>query len=610
MKIMWKKITCAALAALCCLSLSSCGRSDGDPTDKPVITIMAEEETTSMELYWTCLASRFPDVKFEVTIQKTLLPEETLQRRVEHGDVTDLTFSRYLSTDLPGLTESFMDLSGKPYISLYQTSYLNELDVGGSVYYLPADLIIGGILYNKTLFEEKNWEVPHSYTEFTELCAACEKAGIQPVYLSCSRQSQADTFLKCYAVEKGHSLKSENWLKQFNAGQASAEDGELREVFSLMDQYAADGAVSAEDVGLTMRDKQYRMAGRGAAMIGGDASLITAILNASSTDEFRLMPFFSAEDGKGYFFVYPRLNLAVGKHVGEDPEKEQIIDEILRYITSEEGQRDLMRYDKGVISPITGIPNQIEDSFYENLSSDSLAEENLLKLPSFDHCTNALDDMIGSYLQGEAGRDEVIEAIDQKNSAGKDDDSEPILARAERDFTVEETNALVLDAMRQAVGADAALLMKRTPRHAMDFQCLNGVFYEGDVTLTDLYCVHPYANDIEQSVPLDRVTLTGRQLLELLPYRASYYYTGFTVQYRWDRERDSYIPVDLLDQDGAQLSLDSEYTVAILENSALRDDVYISRVGSSISLIEAMQGYVKSLGTLPPVSVSPAVYQK
>lgn len=610
MKNSFKRIACAVLAVLCCLPLYGCGGSGDETTDKPVITILAEEETSSMELYWTCLAARFPEVKFDISIYKSLLPEEGIHRRVEHGDVADITFSKYLSTDLPGLSECFMDLSGKPYVSSYQTSYLNDLDVDGSLYYLPADLIIGGLLYNKTLFEEMGWDVPQSYGEFVELCAACEEAGIKAVYLSSVDRSQTDLFLKCYALEKGHSLKSEIWLEEFNSGMATARDGELEGVFSLLDRYVADGAVTAEEVGLLARDKYYRIAGRQTAIIGGDATLIRVVLNASSTDELRLMPFFSPEDDKGYFFVYPMLNLAVGKHVEEDPEKEQIIDEILRYITSEEGQQDLMRYDKGVISPIIGIPNKTDDPFYENLSIDALSQENLLKMPSFDRCAGVLDDMIGQYLRGEADMDEVIEAVDQKNGSGKDGNTESPLAQAERDFTVEETNALVLDAMRSSAGTDAALLMKRTPRHALDFQCLNGVIYEGDVTLTDLYCVHPYAFYIEKSVGIDRVTLTGNQLLELLPYRATYYHAGFTVQYSWDRERNDYIPVGLLDEDGTQLPLDGEYTVAVLETSALRGVGDFARTETSVLLIDAMRDYVQAKGRLTPSAVSPAVCEK
>lgn len=611
MKTIWKRTACAALAALCCLQLSSCGGpSTGEPPAKPVITIMAEEESSSMELYWTCLAAKFPDVKFEVSIQKELLPKEELQRRVAHGDVADLTFSKYLSTDMAGLADCFLDLSGKPYMSLYQTSYLNDLDVDGSVYYLPADLMIGGILYNKNLFEEKGWGVPQSYAEFVELCGVCEESGIQPVCLSSGAQSQAETFLKCYALKKGYSLKSQQWLEQFNDGRAAASEGELDDVFSLLDQYIADGVVTPDEVGLTVRDKQYLAARREAAMIGGDATLLRGILNASGSDDFRLMPFFSAEDGKGYFFVYPMINLAVGKQVAEDPEKEQIIDEILRYLTSEEGQQDLMRYDKGVISPISGIPNQIDDPFYENVSGDLLTQESLLKMPSFAHCTDTLGEMVGRYLRGEADREAVIKAVDQRNRSGKEGGGEPVLARVERDFTVEETNALVLDAMRQAVGTDAALLTKRTPRHAQDFQCLNSVFYEGDVTLTDLYCIHPYAFYIEESVGLDRVTLTGQQLLNLLPYRAAYYYTGLTVRYRGDQDRGDYVPVGLLDQDGTEIPLDGEYTVAVLETSALRGGEYGSRAETSMLLIDVMREYVEAMGTLTSSDVSPAVYEK
>ena len=50
------------------------------------------------------------------------------------------------------------------------------------VYAVPYMANAAGILFNRDMFEEHGWEVPTTWTEFTNLCDQIQSEGIQPLY--------------------------------------------------------------------------------------------------------------------------------------------------------------------------------------------------------------------------------------------------------------------------------------------------------------------------------------------------------------------------------------------------------------------------------------------
>lgn len=575
---------------------------------KTVITILAMEMPSSMELYWIHLASRFPEVKFNIIVPSSIMMEEELRRRVKHADVADITFSKHLDTSLYNMSTTFSDLSGKSYTSRYQISYLQDLDLNGKVYYLPVELTVGGVIYNATLFEENGWSVPRNYDEFKKICDACEVQGIRPVFLSYGTRMEADTFVKCFAVGKGQTLKGKQWLDQFNRKEATVKDGGLEDVFAVLEQYRKDGMIKGDEPDIVRREKSRMLAERETAMLGGDASQLMDIRYEGGNDEYRLMPFFSNVDGKGYFFSYPVLKLAVGKHVEEDEEKVAIIDQILDYMISEEGQRDFMEYDKGVISPIFGMQFLVEGDFYEQLQSE-LPQEGLQVLPVFKNCMDVLHQGIRGYLNGKMTMEQVMEALEQENWSGNYGETQPILSEAETDFTIGETSVLVLEAMRQGLGTDIALMIQVDQAGHLAAQGVNGRIYKGIITMTDIYCIYPGVKDMREEGRIDQVVFSGEQLLEILSYHNPYFYTGITVKYKWDKEQENYIAVGLYDEDGTELPLDEEYTAALLERSNIPESHYLSRTETSKVLLDVIVEHITSEPIWKPSQVNPAIYE-
>ena len=86
-----------AVALSLALVLTGCrAPARQQPEEKVAITVWVDTPINGMDLYWSKLAAKFPDIKLDVTYQENMVPEAEIARRVAHGDVADLVFSQYL----------------------------------------------------------------------------------------------------------------------------------------------------------------------------------------------------------------------------------------------------------------------------------------------------------------------------------------------------------------------------------------------------------------------------------------------------------------------------------------------------------------------------------
>lgn len=82
-----------------------------------------------------------------------------------------------------GLPEIALDLSQEPWAANYEDWATKANTVDGSLYgFSTWGVDYEGILYNKTLFDEKGWKVPTTWDDFLTLCDTIAKDGIVPFY--------------------------------------------------------------------------------------------------------------------------------------------------------------------------------------------------------------------------------------------------------------------------------------------------------------------------------------------------------------------------------------------------------------------------------------------
>lgn len=174
-------------AVMLAAPLAGCASTDHDKTVKTVELLNYKPEAVDV---FEEIERRFnethDDIKLEVsspnqamTILKTRLVREDYPEIVGIGG--DINYSNFLDAGL------FEDISDVEALQEIKQAYLDmdktlELVPQEGIYAMPFAANAAGILYNKEMFEEHGWKVPHNWDEFISLCKEIEKAGIQPLY--------------------------------------------------------------------------------------------------------------------------------------------------------------------------------------------------------------------------------------------------------------------------------------------------------------------------------------------------------------------------------------------------------------------------------------------
>lgn len=163
-----------------------------------------------------------------MTVLKTRLIREDYPDIVGIGG--DINYSNFLDAEL------FADISDLDVVSDIKPAYLQidkdlEFIPQEGVYALPYAANAAGILYNKDMFDENGWEIPQTWSEFTELCETIEATGTNPLYFGykdtwtclapwnalavglapsdvCSRVNSGDTTFKAEYAEVAEKIKA------------------------------------------------------------------------------------------------------------------------------------------------------------------------------------------------------------------------------------------------------------------------------------------------------------------------------------------------------------------------------------------------------------------
>lgn len=114
-----------------------------------------------------------------MTVLKTRLIKENAPDIIGIGG--DVNFSNFLDAEI------LMDISDFEGLSLIKQAYLDidknlEFVPMDGVYAVPYVANAAGVLYNREMFEENDWEIPTTWDEFMDLCDTIEASGQQSLY--------------------------------------------------------------------------------------------------------------------------------------------------------------------------------------------------------------------------------------------------------------------------------------------------------------------------------------------------------------------------------------------------------------------------------------------
>lgn len=229
----------AALAS----AFSMTGCSMQSKSGKTVITMIQykPESVKAFEAMEERFNATHDDIELKIespneamTILKTRLIKEDYPDIIGIGG--DINYSNFLDAEL------FMDISDFEGVDDIKSAYMQieedlEFIPQDGVYALPYVANAAGILYNKEMFSENGWEIPTTWTEFTELCDTIrETTNIDPLYFGF--KDTWTTLAPWNALAVG--LADSDICSQVNAGKTTFSEGykEVAEKMKSLLQYA------------------------------------------------------------------------------------------------------------------------------------------------------------------------------------------------------------------------------------------------------------------------------------------------------------------------------------------------------------------------------------
>ena len=528
------------------------------------------------------------------------------ERRLEHDDLTDMVMTWPLEVGERFWGERLIDLSSQPFTSRYNISMLNAIARDGKLYYLPGPAQVRGIVYNKTLFAEKGWKLPHDYDSFVALCRQIEASGMRSLQLSFGNSEVLDTAFVGYSYGNSFSTPADaQWLADYNKGK-----GSLARLLPALETFRAmteAGIWKKTDLSLTYATREIMLFSRQCAMV--EDSVLMARMGRSitgTTDEFALMPFFTPGSNNDWARLYMVCYIGLNKHLmePENAAKYKLVLEIMNFISTPEGQAALAADTGAMFSSLKNVP---PPDIPEILPlREALRHGRYAIFPHLHRSEGALRKGLADMLAGWATPEDVVRRVDQQNLAPLSVSTEEVIGRATADFTLMETGNFITDAMRRQSGAQVALFLDNGKDGRFNGKGVSARLYEGIQTMNDVLRVLPDLKRGEAGV-MHVVEMTGKDILRTLEHAITvgsegrgwfYYFSGLRMEFAPAAIPGSRVRKISLD-DGRPLVPSHTYTVAVMDNT-LPENAIRSLHNTGISMQDVLVIAMRSQAAISP----------
>lgn len=564
-----------------------------DLNDDRMVIVIDTQYNVSTTNIAEVVETQFPEVNVLLRLHNTADSSYYTKKALEHDQLGDIFFCALGLTRSDPLEEYFIDLSDAPFINNYYQSALDSVAINGKIYMLPSFSDIFGIIYDRTLFEEHEWELPGSRDEFIALCAEIQaKEGYQAFMPTLKYSRMAMLLSHAFHYESVIAgFENQQWLQAYRNGEASFSD-HMEPLFEGMKKLFDAGVLSDENFTI---DPGIRSAmlytEHTSAMTMETQNAATYAQNAESDHSYGMMPFWNSNDpDSDYVVSAPGFSICANKRLEkpENAEKLQKVMEILAYFSTPDGQQALMPKGSATISNVKGTDISSDGAFMDGVI-DTIAKGNIFpeirytELAFNNPFQAAFREALMGYLDGtmdiHAATAHCDAAMDSLRSALEPE--ETVYGTASQNFTVLETAEFVADILRKEANADVALVLANQLAYGEA-----GNFYEGDITDTalNLVTLDYISGKSPEHNRLATVELTGAQILSIMndPSLNSSANDTRTVWIKHDI-RSYWVPsnikieyapllsenntISIKNMDGSEFDLQKTYKVAIWNGS-------------------------------------------
>lgn len=607
-------VVCMAAGLFC-----ACGGggSEAESTDnaehEPITIIDAQRDYTALvEL----VHEKYPEINIEIIPYRGSNMSAYMKHQLESGCVVSDIYSTTQAWDSTYQEKYLIDLSKYDISNLYNEARLSEYTVDGSLYLLPYDYSIVGILYNKSLFERLGIADPQSFQQLRdETVPALRANGVKVANTLLDLPGAAfQYFFDISAGEFMNSVDGRSWRKAFadvDSDTFASGDENIKACVDLFQQWIDCGMLSyEEEISDVYSGVVNDFEAGNVGFIVGTVNRFTQYDDGTG-DQYGIMPFLSMDGTQNTYITSPGRFYGLNKELEEEGNEQKLEDalHVLEVISSNEGYLAIHGENSTNMCSIKEFKVSEDSPYNKAVELVSKGKSMNLVYTGWDSYLVSFGEALCDWIKGEKTGEEAIAALDEtKKSVSESGVKSYGTVTEELDLI--QTAQLVGQMYMDATGADAALISynvysPKVKAIQENSSGVNGMIIKGD--LTDEYITIFLPTGWYGTIPV--AELTGAEIAETAHAGCDVRGIGFSYPYVF------------MTADGKELKDDETYLVAfagydsgregelgITDTGLLGLDVakaYFEKLGE-ISTKTLDDSLVQYIGTLEDLEVSAA----
>ncbi len=607
-------VVCMAAGLFC-----ACGGggSEAESTDnaehEPITIIDAQRDYTALvEL----VHEKYPEINIEIIPYRGSNMSAYMKHQLESGCVVSDIYSTTQAWDSTYQEKYLIDLSKYDISNLYNEARLSEYTVDGSLYLLPYDYSIVGILYNKSLFERLGIADPQSFQQLRdETVPALRANGVKVANTLLDLPGAAfQYFFDISAGEFMNSVDGRSWRKAFadvDSDTFASGDENIKACVDLFQQWIDCGMLSyEEEISDVYSGVVNDFEAGNVGFIVGTVNRFTQYDDGTG-DQYGIMPFLSMDGTQNTYITSPGRFYGLNKELEEEGNEQKLEDalHVLEVISSNEGYLAIHGENSTNMCSIKEFKVSEDSPYNKAVELVSKGKSMNLVYTGWDSYLVSFGEALCDWIKGEKTGEEAIAALDETKKSVSESGAKSYGTVTE-ELDLIQTAQLVGQMYMDATGADAALISynvysPKVKAIQENSSGVNGMIIKGD--LTDEYITIFLPTGWYGTIPV--AELTGAEIAETAHAGCDVRGIGFSYPYVF------------MTADGKELKDDETYLVAfagydsgregelgITDTGLLGLDVakaYFEKLGE-ISTKTLDDSLVQYIGTLEDLEVSAA----
>jgi raffinose/stachyose/melibiose transport system substrate-binding protein len=582
-------MTCSIALFTGCSSQSSNESSTATESgEHEAITIMNAQRDYSA--FIDLVHEKYPEINIEVVPYRGRNMSAYCKQQLETGIMPDI-YSTTQAWDESIQAENLLDLSSYSVTELYNSARLEEYSVDGSVYLLPFDYSVSGILCNKSLLERAGLEIPTSLEQLVnETIPALEAQGISVSECLLDLPGSAfQYFFNGSSPETMNTASGREWRASF-----IDTESDTWATGSEKMQESVDYFQRLIDCGLIKNNANSSdySAVLNTFMEGNTAFLVGTVKrftqNEDGTgDQYVLMPWLSEDGSNNTYITSPSRFYGINKELAESGNEQKLEDalHVLEVLSTYEGYLAINGEESTNMCSINDFKVSEDSPYYEAVQQVNTGHSMNMIYTGWDNYLVTFGEAVLNWIKGEGTADEALAALDDTKRSIREN-GVTYYATATEELDTIQAAKLSGQMFMEATGADAALISYNV--YSPEVNALmensygaNGSILPGKMTEEYITIFLP-TGWYDTLLTLER---TGKEIKEMAEAGADTRGTGF------------YYPYVLQTATGQDLADDETYTVVVCGyNKAEKDTLGLTDTG--IVGLDAAKTYLQEVETV------------